>query len=208
MSTDEIEDGKAPSGDRRTLLELLAQYAYQFRPEGFTLVSGKTSQEYLDCKMALSHAEALPSLGKVFLAVLDERAVGIGGLTMGADPIAISTAAASAGGRSLCWFSVRKEAKEHGRKKLIEGDVPPNAKVVVVDDVVTSGGSTIQAIQKCRDGGLQVVQVLVLVDREEDGGLARIEGEAGAGVPVRAIFKKSEIRAAWEARRRSSGAAP
>jgi orotate phosphoribosyltransferase len=123
---------------------------------------------------------------------------------MGADPIAISTAAASADGRALRWFSVRKEAKEHGRKKLIEGDVTSGAKVVVVDDVVTSGGSTIQAIQKCRDGGLEVLQVLVLVDREEDGGIARIEGEAGAGVRVRAIFRKSEVRAAWEAQQASA----
>jgi len=207
MRTDDAAPGNVPLEDRRTLLDLLARHAYQFRPEGFTLVSGKTSQEYLDCKMALSHAEALPPLGKVFLAEVDLRAVGIGGLTMGADPIAISTAAASAGGRSLRWFSVRKEAKEHGRKKLIEGDLQSNAKVVVVDDVVTSGGSTIQAIQKCRDGGLEVVQVLVLVDREEDGGLARIEGEAGADVGVRAIFKKSEVRAAWEAQRGSAAGA-
>ncbi len=188
------------SEDRRKLLELLAQYAYQFRPEGFTLVSGKVSQEYLDCKMALSHAEALPALGNVFFSVLDPRAVAVGGLTMGADPIAIATSTASATRRPVRWFSVRKEAKEHGRKKLVEGDVPANAQVVVVDDVVTSGGSTIQAIQKCRDAGLEVVQVLVLVDREQDDGIARIEAEAGPGLEVRAIFKKSEVRAAWDAR--------
>jgi orotate phosphoribosyltransferase len=190
--------------DRQTLLDLLARYAYQFRPEGFTLVSGRVSQEYLDCKMALSHAEALPPLGRLFAATLDPRAVAVGGLTMGADPIAIATSAASASGRAVRWFSVRKEAKEHGRKKLVEGDVPANAEVVVVDDVVTTGGSTIQAIQKCRESGLRVVQVLALVDREEDGGIARVQTEAGDGVPVRALFTKSDVRAAWDAQQKKS----
>jgi orotate phosphoribosyltransferase len=183
---------------RRKLLELLARYAYDFKPGGFTLVSGQKSDEYLDCKMALSRPEALPLTGALFLSHVDPTAVAVGGLTMGSDPIAISTAHVSAGARPLRWFSVRKDAKEHGRKKVIEGDVRPGDGVVVVDDVVTTGGSTIQAIQKCRECGLRVVQVLVLVDREQDGGLNGIRDVAGADVPVRAMFTKSEVRQEWE----------
>ncbi|HXN30230.1 MAG TPA: orotate phosphoribosyltransferase [Polyangiaceae bacterium] len=186
--------------DRATLLELLATLSYDHTPGAYVLASGKESDEYLDCKMALSHAEALPSLGRLFLSQIEPRVVAVGGLTMGADPIAVSTAQASAGGRNLRWFSARKEPKKHGRRKLIEGDVS-SGPVAVVDDVVTTGGSTIDAIRKARADGLDVVQVIVLVDREEEGGLGRIRAEAGPGVPVAAIFKKSEIRAEWERQR-------
>ena len=179
--------------DRRTLLESLARDAYEHRPEGFLLASGKTSTEYLDCRAALSHGEVLPALGRTVASVVVPRATAVGGLTMGADPIAISTALVS--GR-LRWFSVRKEPKKHGTKKTIEGDVRKGAAVVVVDDVVTSGGSTIEAIQKCRAAQLDVVQVVVLVDREEGDGMRRVRAEAGHGVPVMALFTKSEVAAA------------
>src|SRR5258708_13981845 len=115
----------SPPEVRRTLLELLARYAYDFKPGGFTLVSGQNSDEYLDCKMALSRAEALPLTGALFLSHVDPTAVAVGGLTMGSDPIAISTAHVSAGTRPVGWFSVRKNAKEHGRKKVIEGHGRP-----------------------------------------------------------------------------------
>jgi orotate phosphoribosyltransferase len=187
--------------EQAKLLNLLVTHAYAFRPEGFVLASGKVSTEYLDCRMALSHGEALPALGRLFLSHAHPGAVAIGGLTMGADPIAMQTAAASAtANRSLCWFSVRKDAKEHGKKKVIEGDVSKGDNVIVVDDVATTGGSTIQAIEKCRAQGLQVVQVLVLVDREE-GGLQNIEQAAGPGVEVVAMFTKSQVRQEWESRR-------
>jgi orotate phosphoribosyltransferase len=188
------------SDDERKLLELLAEHAYAYSPGGFLLASGKVSDEYLDCRAALSHAEALPLVGRLFVSHVEPRADAIGGLTMGADPIAIATSAASAGLRPVRWFSVRKDAKEHGKKKVVEGDVKSGDSVVVVDDVVTTGGSTIQAIEKCRETGLKVVQVLVLVDREQDGGLESIRVAAGAGVPVRAMFTKSEVRATWQAR--------
>jgi orotate phosphoribosyltransferase len=190
--------------DRNKLLKLLATHAYDFKRGGYTLVSGRISDEYLDCKMALSHAQAAPALGRLLLSHLDPRAVAIGGLTMGADPIAYSTVHASAGGRDLRWFSVRKEPKKHGRRKLIEGDVPQGASVAIVDDVVTSGGSTIEAIQKARAEGLKVVQVLVLVDREEQDGLEKVKAEAGGDVQVVAMFKKSEIRAEWDTQRQTS----
>jgi orotate phosphoribosyltransferase len=183
----------------RKLLELLAKYAYAYKPGGFKLASGAVSDEYLDCKQALSHADALPALGNVFLARLDQRVTAVGGLTMGADPIAISTAFVSAGmPTAVQWFSVRKERKEHGRKRLIEGSVSDGAVVAVVDDVVTTGGSTIEAINKCREAGLMVVQVLVLVDRQQ-GGLERVREVAGPAVPVVAMYTKGEVRSEWEA---------
>jgi orotate phosphoribosyltransferase len=186
--------------DRATLLDLLARYSYAYNPAGFTLASGKLSNEYLDCKLALSQADALRPLGDLFLSFVDVRAVAVGGLTMGADPIAMHVARSSADtGRNLRWFAVRKDAKDHGKKKTIEGSVAPGEEVVVVDDVVTSGGSTIQAIQKCRDFGLKVVQVLLLVDREEQDGMQKIREVAGPGVSVSAIFTKGEVAKEWRA---------
>jgi orotate phosphoribosyltransferase len=192
--------------DRTKLLKLLAAYAYDHKPNGYTLASGKVSDEYLDCRMALSHAAALPSVGNLFMVHMDPRVVAIGGLTMGADPIAISTSSASlaSAGKPLRWFSVRKNAKEHGAKKMVEGDVKPGDPVAVVDDVVTRGGSTLEAVEKCREHGLNVVQIVVLVDREEDGGLQKIKDVVGPGVPVLAMFTKSEVRRAWDAHRQKS----
>jgi orotate phosphoribosyltransferase len=186
--------------DRSTLLHLLVTLAYDFSPGAYMLASGKQSDEYLDCKTALSHAVALPALGRLFLSRIQPNVVAVGGLTMGADPIALSTSQVSAGGRDLQWFSVRKEPKKYGRRKLIEGDMP-SGPVAVVDDVVTTGGSTIDAIRKARVEGLALAQVLVLVDREEERGLERIGAEAGPDISVAAIFKKSEIRAEWERQR-------
>ena len=184
---------------RTTLLTLLASIAYQFSPDKpFRLASGKLSDEYLDCKLALSEPAAMAAMGATILKLVESNAVAIGGLTMGADPIAMSTSQASAGAeREVRWFTVRKTPKEHGRKKLVEGRVNRGDRVVVVDDVVTSGQSTVQAIRACRDEGLQIVQVIVLVDREESDGLANIEREVGPGVPIVSVFKKSEIKDRW-----------
>ena len=186
------------SQDMDNLLTLLAKYSYRYKPEGFMLASGKVSNEYIDCKMALSHAEAGPWVAALILERADPRAIAVGGLTMGADPIAYATSLVSAGGRNLRWFSVRKESKQHGSRKLIEGDVPNGANVVIVDDVVTTGGSTEDAIQKARAERLNVLQVIVLVDREEDGGLERIQRAAGSDVSVQALFTKADVRREWE----------
>ena len=149
---------------RDTLLRLLVDHAYSYKPGGFVLASGAVSDEYLDCRQAVSNALALPAIGQVFLSMLVPHVEAVGGLTMGADPIAISVAYASAtSSNRIAWFSVRKERKEHGRKRLIEGNVRPPANVVIVDDVVTSGGSTIDAIRKAKEFGLRIVQVIVLV---------------------------------------------
>jgi orotate phosphoribosyltransferase len=100
-----------PTDDRATALQLLAEYAYSFKPGGFTLVSCQRSDEYLDCKMALSQPTSAAPLGNLFLSCVDPLAVAIGGLTMGADPIAMNVSTSSAATKQpLRWFSVRKDA--------------------------------------------------------------------------------------------------
>jgi len=179
------------------LLSLLAKLGYQHRPEGFTLASGAHSTEYIDCRKVLSRADAKVWLGELMLPLVDARVSAVGGLTMGADPIACVVSMASFGVRDLRSFSVRKDAKEHGLRKLIEGHVVAGDSVLIVDDVVTTGASTIDAIRKARAEGLKVVQVLILVDREEAGGIGKICEAAGSDVPVLALFTKTDIVREW-----------
>lgn len=185
---------------RSTLLDYLARYAYQRSSEKpFLLASGATSDEYLDCRQALSRPGALAALGSTLLGRLAPGVTAIGGLTMGADSLALSTSLASAGSeREIRWFTVRKEPKAHGQKKLIEGALEAGERITVVDDVVTSGKSTIQAIHACREAELVIAQVLVLVDRQQLNGLQNIRDVVGAGVPVEPIFTKTEIKGRWE----------
>jgi orotate phosphoribosyltransferase len=183
--------------ESQRLLQLLAKHAYQYNPRGFVLVSGGMSTEYLDCKQALSHPETLPLLGKIFFERLHPEIVAIGGLTMGADPIAIATAHISASeSRTVRWFGVRKDQKGHGRRRLIEGHIVPGETVAIVDDVVTSGSSTIDAIKKSQEFGLQIAQVIVLVDREA-GGIINIKQVVGQTVLVETIFTKNQVREEW-----------
>ncbi len=177
----------------RPLAKLLVERSYV---EGdFVLASGRRSRFYFDCKLTTCCAEAMPLIGSAFLRAF--RADGaapasVGGLTAGADPIAQAVAYRSLDeGPALDMFSVRKDRKSHGTRKWIEGC--PAAPVAVVDDVATSGSSVIQAIERCREEGLEIAHVAVLVDREE-GGMDAIRA-AAPGVPVSAIFRKSELDA-------------
>lgn len=187
---------------RDCALHWLASYAYQYRPDNpFVLASGAISEDYLDCKLALSNSEALCDIGKFVSNHLMTDIVAVGGLTMGADPIAIAASFASA--KSMYpkrWFSVRKNNKDHGTHKIIEGDVHEGDTVAIVDDVCTSGNSTITAIEACRDAGLVVRQVIVLVDREQDNGMENIRQKMGPGIGlgrVISIFTKNEIHQKW-----------
>jgi orotate phosphoribosyltransferase len=143
-----------------------------------TLTSGETAQYYVDAKRAILRPAGFHALGEL----VAERAraweaSAVGGLTMGADPVACAALAAGADVRA---FFVRKEAKAHGLQRRIEG--PPLAageRCLIVEDVVTSGGSTLQAIEAVRDGGHEIVGVLSVLDRLA-GGAARIEEAAGA----------------------------
>lgn len=183
---------------RETLLNQLAQHAYQYNPDSpFLLSSGVHSNEYFDCKLALSLPDVMDILGKVVLPYIDFHSVAVGGLTMGSDPLAMSVSQYSTRvDRNLRWFSVRKQTKGHGQKKMIEGAISPGQKVTIVDDVVTSGESTIQAMRACNDFGLQVIGVVILIDREELNGMSAIK-DFNPNIKVKSIFKKSEIHRAW-----------
>ena len=181
---------------RTALCDLLARRSYRHDPSApFLLSSGKRSAYYVDCKATTMRGEAADLVGAAFMEHLPPEAEAVGGLTLGADPIAYAVAAyCTRHGRPLDAFSVRKEAKRHGLRKWVEGCAPRGTAVVVVDDVVTTGGSTIDAIRKCREEGLRVVAVVALVDREEERGHENIVEAAGPGVPVSAIFTLREVR--------------
>jgi len=185
-----------PVDARKHVLELLAEHSYQFSEVGdFPLASGRKSDTYIDCKPTTMRGSAARAIAELFDPHIPSSAEAVGGLTAGADPIAY-TIRDFHRGRQLDAFMVRKEAKGHGLKKFIEGPVRKGTRVVIVDDVVTAGGSTKLAIERCRNEELIVVAVVVLVDREE-GGLETIRQAAGPDVRVDAIFTKSELRARW-----------
>jgi orotate phosphoribosyltransferase len=183
------------SNARQQLLRLLAEKS--FRLGQFTLSSGAQSDYYIDCRATTLDAEGARLTGR---AVLDEIAArgwkpeAIGGLTLGADPIVISVAVLSAETKSpIHGFLVRKQEKQHGTGQRIEGFQKKGAKVVIVDDVCTTGGSTVQAIEAARAAGMDVVGAICLVDREEQNGRANVE-KAAAAAPFVALFTTSDIR--------------
>jgi orotate phosphoribosyltransferase len=194
--TPEEARDRDPSVAKEKLLRLLRLYSYRYDPAGgFRLASGNLSHFYVDCKATTMRGEAMDLVGGLVAAALPPDVHAVGGMTMGADPIAQATAHySSVRGRPLNAFSVRKEPKGHGLRKWIEGCADPGTAVAVVDDVVTTGGSTVDAIERCRADGLRVGAVVVLVDRQEGGGLDRVRQAAGPGVQVTAIFTLDEIR--------------
>jgi len=184
------------SSARDQLLSLLAEKS--FRLGQFKLSSGGTSDYYIDCRLTTLDARGAMLTGKT---VLDEMklqgwtADAIGGLTMGADPIVVATSVISAQqGKPVNGFLVRKAEKTHGTGQRIEGFREKPAKVVIVDDVCTTGASTIQAIEAARDYGFEIVGVLCLVEREEAGGRASVE-KAAAPAKFVALFTANEVRA-------------
>jgi orotate phosphoribosyltransferase len=163
--------------DLEALHELLRTRSV--RRGDFVLASGRHSSYYIDARLTTMSAQGLSLIGKIGLAAMQAagwRPAAVGGLTLGADPVAYAVAAASlgGGGNVIDAFSVRKEAKKHGTGRRIEGNFAPGSHVVVVEDVITTGGSAIQAIEAVREEGGVVLGVLAVVDREE-GGLASIE---------------------------------
>jgi len=187
--------------NRASLLTILATKS--FRLGDFTLASGKKSDYYIDCRTTTLDAEGGRLTGLVLAALIREKAPqaeAVGGLTMGADPVVSNTASASAWWRlehsdaSLVQgFLVRKAEKTHGTGRLIEGFLKPGASVVVVDDVCTTGGSTITAIEAVRAAGMKVAAVMCLVDREQ-GGRPAIEA-AAQGAPFFSVFTANDVRA-------------
>jgi orotate phosphoribosyltransferase len=163
--------------DREQLRRLLLERSVRFGD--FTLASGRRSSFYIDCRPTTMSAQGLTLIGRMGWQAIRARGwrpKAVGGLTMGADPVAYAIAAASWGSDLvLDAFSVRKEAKEHGAGRVIEGNFTPGEAVVVIEDVITSGGSAQKAIDAVEAGGGQVLGVLAVVDREE-GGKPVLEG--------------------------------
>ena len=187
---------------QQQLLSLLARIS--FRLGQFTLSSGGTSDYYIDCRTTTLHAEGGRLTGHAVLELLEERGIdadAVGGLTMGADPIVSNVATASAwraierpGMPLIQGFLVRKAEKAHGTGRRIEGFCREGARVVIVDDVCTTGASTINAIQAARDAGMIVAAVVCLVERQEANGRPAVEA-AAAGAPFFTLFTAKDVRA-------------
>jgi orotate phosphoribosyltransferase len=183
------------------LLDILVRTSYrETKTPSIPLSSGKKSRLYIDCKMAMSYADARAAAGALILEKLRPSAIdAVGGLALGAYPIAIAVSDAlyRLTGTEIRAFVVRKEPKTHGLQKYLEGDVKRGERVLIVDDVITTGSSTLTAIRKSRDAGLEVVQAIVIVDRGEENGRENIERE---GVPFDAIFTLTDLQAAYKQR--------
>src|SRR5215469_15089088 len=182
---------------REQLLNLIVKKSFRFG--NFTLSSGLKSDYYIDCRTTTLHAEGAKLTGSVFLELFRQqgwRPQALGGLTLGADPIVTAVAVISAQQHMpIHGFLVRKAEKMHGTGQRIEGFQERGADVVIVDDVCTTGGSTIQAIQAAREFGFKVIAAACLVEREEAAGRTAVE-QAAAPAPFVSIFKSSEIKEA------------
>ena len=193
--------------NREQLLAHLARLS--FRLGTFTLASGATSDYYIDCRTTTLHAEGGRLTGHAVLELLEQNhidAEAVGGLTLGADPIVSNVATASAQpalSRSaqstpaaplLHGFLVRKAEKAHGTGRRIEGFCKPGARVVIVDDVCTTGASTINAIEAAREAQMIVAAVVCIVEREEANGRPAVEA-AAAGAPFLSLFTANDVRA-------------
>jgi orotate phosphoribosyltransferase len=164
--------------ERGTLVRLLAQRSV--RRGRFTLASGRDSSHYVDARLTTMSPEGLAVIGPLALAAIREQrwpVDAVGGLTLGADPIAYATALASVREPPLVRaFTVRKEAKQHGAGRLIEGPMREGDRVVIIEDVITTGGSALRAAEAVQRAGATISGILALVDREE-GGCATLEGQ-------------------------------
>ncbi len=157
---------------KQELIRMLYEKSFMYSEEpSYRLVSGRQSHFYVNCKPTTLDPKGMFLIGHlVFDCIKGADAQGVGGLTFGADPVAMATAFVSyMKGKPLKAFSIRKTRKDHGIVKWVEGDMKSGDRVVIVEDVVTTGGSTIKAVGRARGEGLDVVKVVVLVDRQEGG---------------------------------------
>jgi orotate phosphoribosyltransferase len=188
---------------RSALLDLLSRIS--FRLGDFTLSSGAKSDYYIDCRITTLHAEGARLTGLAILDLLREHGLqpaAVGGLTMGADPVVSAVAIASAQRAQenadsplIHGFLVRKTEKTHGTGRRIEGFLEKGAPVVIVDDVCTTGASTIAAVEAAREAGMKVLAAVCLVEREEAKGRAALEA-ACEGAPFLRLYTANDVRAA------------
>ena len=184
------------------LLSILARSS--FRLGQFKLSSGGTSDYYIDCRTTTLHAEGGRLTGLAILDLLEQHGISVeavGGLTLGADPIVSNVATASAwqalnnaAAPLIHGFLVRKAEKTHGTGRRIEGFCREGARVLIVDDVCTTGASTVAAIEAARDAGMVVAAVVCIVEREEANGRPGVEA-AAQGAPFLRLFTASDVRA-------------
>jgi orotate phosphoribosyltransferase len=190
------------SAARQELLHLLARKS--FRLGEFKLSSGGTSDYYVDCRTTTLDARGAQLTGRVFLDEIEARGwkpQAIGGLTMGADPIVVAAAMTSG---KIHGFLVRKAEKQHGTGRRIEGFSEKGARVVIVDDVCTTGASTVQAIEAAREFGFEIIGAMCLVEREEAHGRAAVE-KAAAPAEFVSIFTAQDVRKEHLINKRSCG---
>jgi orotate phosphoribosyltransferase len=180
------------SSARQELLRFLATKSFQLG--SFTLSSGGSSDYYVDCRTTTLDARGARLTGQVFLESIGARnwhPQAIGGLTLGADPIVVAVSVTSG---SIHGFLVRKAEKQHGTGQRIEGFREKGARVVIVDDVCTTGASTVEALEAARKFGFEVVGVMCLVEREEANGRRAVE-RAAAPAEFVSIFTAQDVRA-------------
>jgi len=176
-------------GIKENLLTLLAQKAYRYGD--FSLSSGKKSSHYVNCKPVSLSGPGLLSISSLFLKQINESDSGVAGLTLGADPLVSGVVMLAAqSGIDLSGLIVRKEAKGHGTGAWLEGPLPPKGSVItVLEDVVTTGGSSLKAVEQLRNQGYLVKQVLAIVDREEGG----LDAMTKADLELNSLFFLKEI---------------
>lgn len=179
--------------ERERLAALLREKSYQQR--AVTLASGRKSNFYFDGKQTALHPEGAFLIGRLMWQAIVDAGVkveAVGGLTLGADPLATAVSVASfQAGRPVPAFIVRKEPKGHGTGQWVEGrkNIPDGSRVVILEDVVTTGGSSLKAVERVREEGLHVSLIVALIDRQE-GGREAIEAE---GLELVSLFTKSEF---------------
>ena len=182
---------------KQELIDILCRKSFKYSEvPSFKLVSGRLSRFYVNCKPTSLSARGMYLAGHlIFDKIKDSRVSAVGGLTFGADPLAVAAAFASEiNGQPLNAFSIRKTKKDHGIVRWIEGDIQLGQRVAIIDDVATTGGSTIKAIERARREDLEVIKSVILVDRQE-GGLDNIQKHVA---DVSRIITRDELMARWQ----------
>lgn len=184
---------------KKRLIELILERTFRFTEEpSFKLASGRMSNFYFNCKPTTLNSEGMFLIGNLLYELIKSESrwevKGVGGLTLGADPVANAIAyTADTKGDSLESFVVRKEPKKHGTMQWIEGEVKKGDRVLIVEDVITTGGSSKKAVERAKECGLKVAGVLALIDRQEGGS----EAIKAMKLPFKALLTKEEIFEAY-----------